>query len=68
MRALLLICLFLVAGCPTGGTDNCSSSWSCSGGACRCDDDTACEDPAGTEDDDPASCVQVCEVCEELAG
>jgi hypothetical protein len=65
MLKLIVLCLLVLTGCPTGGSDNCSSTWTCGGGSCTCEDGSACDDPATADDAAAANCRNACEVCEE---
>ncbi len=60
----LVTLLFLLAGCPTGGTDNCTATWSCGGGECTCEDGSVCDDPSTADEDSASNCRNACEVCE----
>ena len=64
--ALALFALLLLPACPSGGSDNCWASYSCSGGTCTCDDGAVCNDPAEADDESASNCLNACEVCETV--
>ena len=57
--------LLLLCACPSGGTDHCTATYTCSAGDCTCDDGTTCSDPAEADDEAEANCLNLCEICEE---